>query len=330
MERTIPLLVKGKIIAHEIVTNLSTAIKQKMNRLETLSGSIHLKKNPEKASKYAIEVLDDYLKVGELDIQDLKDAVILEVGPGDNFGVSLLLIAMGAKKVTCIDKFAPKRDENFELELYTLLSHGLTGEEKERFDNAISIARDGFTINAERIEFIAGCGLEDSGRQFSDSTYDLILSRAVLQYIDDIDGAFQSMDFVLKPGGKMVHFVDLRDVGTFTGPCKDINPLTFLTISNPLWKLMTSSSPRPNRKRVGYYERILEKYGHEYRIGIYRVFGRDEMILDYPDEIVQGIHYDDVSLELVREVRASLAKDIKDLPDDRLLISGIAFFAKKT
>ena len=72
---------------------------------------------------------------------------------------------------------------------------------------------------------------------------DVIISRAVLEHVFDLDTAFGAMHRLLKPGGRMAHKVDLRDHGLFTDGGQ--NALEFLTVSDRL-------TPGWARNRRGY------------------------------------------------------------------------------
>lgn len=60
--------------------------------------------------KYINNVVEDYFKVSLLPYNSILDKRILEVGPGDNFGVALKFLALGASQVVCLDKFIIKRN----------------------------------------------------------------------------------------------------------------------------------------------------------------------------------------------------------------------------
>ena len=71
----------------------------------------------------------------------------------------------------------------------------------------------------------------------------MIISVAVLEHVYDPDASFDAMHRLLKPGGLLLHEVDLRDHLMFSSA--GCHPLTFLTFSPSVWRLMTSDSGRP-------------------------------------------------------------------------------------
>ncbi len=320
---------KERIIIKSTAENILSMFRQRFGVRGTLSGSIHLYNTPEGALKYAEGVVSDYVRAGKLTEDRIRGMRILEAGPGDNFAAALLFISMGAESVVCVDRFEPLRDKSHELRLYRLLQSRLREKERERFDSAISLSEEDYRLNPERIRYLTGVGLEDAAQALKGEKFDLIVSRAVLRYIHHIDRAFDAMDTLLKRGGMMIHFIDLRDSGTFTFEGSAFHPLTFLTIPGPIWTLMSSHTPRTNRKRVDFYRKKMQKSGCEYEIRVRRVFGSNQLIDAPLSELKKGTHYNEESLQIIREIRPHLAGPFRGLPDEELLPAGIILYARK-
>jgi hypothetical protein len=92
---------------------LATVVKDQRARLAargraapSTSGSTHEGFSLDESLAYIDGVFGDYLTYGGLGAADLAGARVLELGPGDNFGVALRFIAAGAKRVVALDKFA--------------------------------------------------------------------------------------------------------------------------------------------------------------------------------------------------------------------------------
>ena len=98
----------------------------------------------------------------------------------------------------------------------------------------------------------------------SPGSFDLIVSRAVLEHVFDVDTAWASMDTLLAPGGHMLHKVDFRNHGFYT----TLHPLGFLMVPEPLWSMVSSPDPTLNRRRMASYEQLAEKSGYDYRVGV--------------------------------------------------------------
>ena len=153
--------------------------------------------------------------------------------------------------------------------------------------------------------------------------FDLILSCAVLEEIYDPDPVFAAMDRLLAQGGSLVHVIDLGDYGMFRG--QGMHPLTFLTISEPIYKRMASDSGLPNRKRLGYYVDKMKQLGYQAKFFVTSMLpdGRLEPAAEYAPGSFKG------GTNLVSEIRGKLASDFKNLDEDQLLIDGVLLVATK-
>lgn len=322
------VFLKYNRIIRLMIENLCYLTKHKFGIRHTLSGSLHVRKTPRMVMEYAREVIHDYI-VNALTPEDIMDMRILELGPGDSFATALFFISMGARKVVCVDKFEPRRDMRHEIEQYTFLRSELGEKERERFDSAIILKEDGYTLNPERILYLPGVGVENLFQFFRESEFDLIVSRAVMRYVFGIHRAFDAMDKVLRPGGMMIHVIDLRDSGTFNYKGSPFHPLTFLTVPELLWRFMSSHCPRTNRKRLDFYKKKMHELGYDYQIRIRRVFGSNEL-MDVPlSEFKKSAHYSEENLKLIHNIRPELARPFRELSDIELLPASIILIAKK-
>lgn len=64
-----------------------------------------------------------------------------------------------------------------------------------------------------------------------------------MEHLFDPVAALDGMLEALRPGGTLVHRIDLRVHGMFRGQ----HPLTFLTLPDAIYTRMTRNSGRPNR-----------------------------------------------------------------------------------
>lgn len=185
----------------------------------------------------------------------LREKVILEYGPGDMPGVALLLIAYGARKVYCADRFPLVRIDKKRVEVVKQLASLLDEFQRERlyscFINPASI-EEGF--NLDRIDYL----VRPSGLSGLRNEVDLVLSRAVLEHVNDLEATFRDMLTAMRPGAQAVHQVDLRSHGLHTN-----NPLDFLSVPTWLWHAMHSNKGVPNRWRVDRYQAIMKNLAIE-------------------------------------------------------------------
>jgi len=166
----------------------------------------------------------------------LRGKTLLEYGPGDLPGVAALMIARGADKVWCVDRFplVDLGDKN----VWALreLIDSARGAERDRLLSCLrnpDEPRAGF--DARRIEVL----VKPSGLSELRGAVDLVLSRAVLEHVDDLEATFADMVSAMKPGALAIHQVDLS-----SHRLHKRNPLDFLEWSPALWWRWSPPSPR--------------------------------------------------------------------------------------
>ena len=135
------------------------------------------------------------------------------------------------------------------------------------------------------------------------------------------------MDKLLVSGGYMLHKIDLRDHGLFTSG--GLHPLTFLTISDSIYKLMSYDSGKPNRKLINYYKEKLDELNYDTKILITHILGVKNEIIPHKNKIEFGIDYSDKTNSLLSEIRMKLQDKFKNITDEELMVSGIFIIARK-
>jgi len=210
--------------------------------------------SPEDIADYFLRCADDYLDFGH--VPDAQRAgffagkAIIEYGPGDFPGVALILLARGARRVWCVDRFPLVRLSEKNVGVFHALLARLSPAERER---ARAVLRDpqqpvlGF--RDERLAYV----VRPHGFSGLNAEADLAISRAVLEHVDDLPGTFADMLRALRPGGQAWHQADLKSHGLHRS-----NPLDFLAWTPWLWTLMYSQKGVPNRWRIDRYRGILQ------------------------------------------------------------------------
>lgn len=207
---------------------------------------------------YFKKCFDDYfaaLAVSPKDIGDyLKGKCVLEYGPGDIPGVALLMIAHGAKRVYCVDRFPMVSWSKKNIHVLQCLLEGLEGDVRARAEQCFlqNDPRSGF--NPHSIDYL----VRPSGLSGLVNEADLVISRAVLEHVDDLSATFSDMHQALRAQGIGVHLVDLKSHGLHR-----TNPLDFLAWPQYLWTLMYSQKGVPNRWRIDRYRQALAHSGLE-------------------------------------------------------------------
>ena len=316
---------KTLIIVHRIYDNWRRRRAFKAGNTVSTYGSTHESWSLEKSVNYINLVYREYLEYAGLGPEALRGSRILEVGPGDNFGVALKFLAAGAAKVVCLDKFYSERNIDQQTRIYHELRKQLSADEACVFDEAIKVNGD-IELNEERLQYIYGHGIEEADQILPPHSFDFIVSRAVIHNVYDVERGFEAMDRLLAPGGYSLHKIDLSDENMFSS--RGMHPLTFLTIPERIYYLMASDSGKPNRKLVGDYREQMQKRGYQSKILITTVLGTGPLV-PHKEKIEQGVDYSDKTLSLIKQIRSRLAAPFRDRSDAELAATGIFLVGKK-
>lgn len=310
----------GGRIGSERVRDLRRALGRKENPMGATHRGIAL----EESLDYIDSVFADYERYAGLTGEAIEGKTILELGPGDSFGVALRFIAAGAAKVITADRFIPIRDAGQQRAIYEGVLSRMTAAERERVDSVLTSA--GIDLEGVGIDVRAGVGIEDAPSQIGEASVDVIISRAVLEHVFDLDTAFAAMHRLLKPGGRMAHKVDLRDHGLFTDGGQ--HALEFLTVSDRVYEWMgEESAGLPNRRLQGYYERVLAERGYSTRFLTTHLAGVDAEVEPHvPAE--EGLP-PNAPIESVEAIRKRLLPRFRSLPATELAVAGFWVIADK-
>lgn len=225
---------------------------------------------------------------------------ILEYGPGDVPGVAVLMAAYGASQVVCVDRFPMVRMSPKNVEIMKLMLERLPEGPHARAAACFrqpGRPESGFDPN--RIKYL----VRPSGLSGLENEIDLVMSRAVLEHVNDLPASFCDMYAALKPGGVAIHQVDLKSHGLHRQ-----NPLDFLSWPTWLWSLMYSEKGVPNRLRIDAYRHAVGQSGLE-------------LLAMKPTLLA--------SLDDVRSIRPDLAEPFKRLSDEDLSCLGFWLTCRK-
>jgi SAM-dependent methyltransferase len=281
--------------------------------IATGSGARHASLPLIESLGYIDGIYRDYLAYAG---RDRFEGTIAEIGPGDNFGLALRLLGDGAKAVHAIDRYASHRDPGQQAMIYRALSeaHGL----QDLFNGPPGEA----TLRG--LTYHAGQPAEAFFRQ-SGLRFDAILSRAVLEHLYDPIAALDDMAAALNPGGILVHRIDLRDHGMFSGR----HPLTFLTVPERLHGAMTRGSGRPNRVQMPAWRDWLARSGLDGSLRVTRLAGVEGEIPPTAWDDING-SMRETALGAVRAIRPRLAAGPAALDDRDLAVAGCVLVAEKS
>jgi SAM-dependent methyltransferase len=173
--------------------------------------------------EYSLSTSNVYLNFLPGGREFLKGKKVLEIGPGINFGLSLILACCGAD-VMVVDRFLSPWDPNYHSKFYAMLRERLINNwpilDLKPLDMVIS--QQGYPTESLSLY---SCSLEELS-VIHDKSVDIVLSCAVLEHLYNLQSAFAHMARITKPKGLGLHQVDFRDHRDFS------RPLEFLLLSN--------------------------------------------------------------------------------------------------
>jgi hypothetical protein len=318
---------KSAIIARKIINNWRCKFRLALGEMNSSARPADARKPVAESIDYIDRVYRDYVFYGHLSQEHIEGRSILEIGPADDFGVALEFLTAGAARVVTLDKFTTNRDTEHAGAVYRSLRERLSGAGVRHFDSAVDLGNGEVRFNPERLQSIEGVATEDSHRVLAAHSFSLIVSRAVLSEIHQIDRAFTAMDRLLEPGGRMLHKIDLTDYGMFSNHGR--HPLEFLTIPETLYTAMTEYSNQPNRRRIDYYRNKMRELGYHGGLLVTSIVGEPGEVLPHKASIEPAADYGERSLELVSAIRPRLARPFRNLRDTDLLATGIFLIARK-
>jgi len=166
--------------------------------------------------------------------------VVAELGPGDALGMGMCALLSGARRYIGLDRLAfGLRADNLKMldELHSLFASRATIPDDTEFpgvyprlpdysfpSHVLDDVRLRGSLSPERLarlrEALTGdmrfsddsllsyAAPWDSSEQVQAGSVDLLVSQAVLEHVDDVDGAYAAMHRWLKPTGLMSHRID--------------------------------------------------------------------------------------------------------------------------
>src|SRR4051812_28541340 len=165
--------------------------------------------SPGDAAAYAEGAYASILRAG-LSESDLRGAAVLEIGPGETLALALRLFAAGAEKVVAVDRFLAQAPLERQLSVYRALTDRLEPAERGRATAALVAGEP--PLDETKISLIAGVPIEEAGTVLPRGSFDAVVSIAALQHTSDLRAALEVLASLLRPGGTMVHQVDLGDM----------------------------------------------------------------------------------------------------------------------
>jgi SAM-dependent methyltransferase len=213
-----------------------------------------LRRLKEKYSQRRIDLLEDmdrFFNVFEKLLDrcngkiDLKDKVVLEIGPGNSLAIGLLFLGYGAKKVFLVDRFKHLFWDEHDIVYHKKVLEQIK-EKDFHFSSVaseaiVSMTNHSIDLDNNKLEYRFG---DAANLPLDNCSVDMVFSNAVLEHVHDVRKAISEMGRVTKPDGFGIHEIDLRD------HFFQATPLRLLRYPDWLWNLMTWNRP-------GYTNRFL-------------------------------------------------------------------------
>jgi len=154
---------------------------------------------------------------------------VLEVGPGPTMGEPVLLACAGAQ-VEVADRFLARWDPDFHPRLLEAMYTKLADRGSAYLQPLRSVLDAGAFAPAVRCHAVAGERLSEIP-----GTFDVVVSNAVLEHVEDLAATAQHLALKTVPGGYNFHQVDLRDHRSFD------RPLEYLTLDEQAFEALRQS-----------------------------------------------------------------------------------------
>lgn len=226
-------------------------------RLVRDTGRGNIKENSCDIADYFLGCFNEYFYHLGLKNEESKKFLlgkkVLEYGPGDVLGVALLMYAYGANKVDCIDRFPLRKISEKNLQVYKAIIDRLDNKERKRAQEAfLEIGKLESGFKPEAINYF----VMENGLCGKKNEYDLIISRSVLEHVNDLEKTLYDISHALKEDGVSIHKVDLK-----SHELDRYQVFDFLTWPESIYHLLYSHKGFPNRWRIDKYRKLFGEFG---------------------------------------------------------------------
>lgn len=184
---------------------------------------------------------------------DLHGRSVLELGPGATLGTGVLLAGLGIAHYQAIDVFPLARATP--AKFYTSLAESELDEGVDR-EKVRAAARAMQNGPGGTIAYAVDRGL-DIPRMVQGKKFDLIVSNAAFEHVEDIDATIAKLTEVAAPGAIFLAMIDFQ---THSRWVRSRDPNSIYRIPGPIYRALAYDG-QPNRKRPRDYVRALERAG---------------------------------------------------------------------
>ncbi len=180
----------------------------------------------------------------------LSGESVCEIGPGDCLASAAFFVAKGASHVDLVELEPPVVNAKQLAVLTALKDQG--------FPISLDVITNGVppALN-DRLVSYHKYHMEDYAVE---NRHGFLFSHNVMEHVEDLDSCFRSIYRSLRPGGQMLHVVDLGGHGEFEDP---LPPLDFQTYPDWLFEWMYPVHNRNTRRFLEDYRQAATRAGFQ-------------------------------------------------------------------
>ncbi|MBI2412859.1 MAG: methyltransferase domain-containing protein [Deltaproteobacteria bacterium] len=184
---------------------------------------------------------------------DISGKTVLELGPGADLGVGLILLAKGADKYNSLDvnNLVESVPDALYNELFTRIEKG-GHKNTDELKRQLALTRSG---KNDRLDYIVTRDFDVT--VFGKNTVDIVFSQAAFEHFPDMDRTVTQLSTVVKKGAVLIAEIDLK---THTRWIRDADPLNIYRYGDFIYNLFACPGS-PNRLRPVDYRRMFERNG---------------------------------------------------------------------
>jgi len=223
--------------------------------------------------EYANKIVRTYLEIFERMGVSPVGKDILELGPGKNFGSTLIFGCLGAR-VALSDLYLSSWDSEYHPLFYRHLLEALPKNfpKADRAPLRRIVELGAYSQSVLRTYHRKAENL--SG--IDSKSYDVVISNAVLEHVEDPQSAAREMMRVTRPGGFGIHQIDFRDHRDFS------KPLEYLLLSRAEFSryFVYAQGSCGNRWRQSDFINVFNEAGFAIELCEANVFATEEYLAD--------------------------------------------------
>lgn len=178
---------------------------------------------------------------------------VLELGPGATLGTGVLLVGMGARSYRAVDAFPLAAATPAEFYHALAASDLPAGVDRERLKTAIDGVLQG---RGGPVSYVVDPAF-DIVRASGGERFDLVVSNAALEHVDDVEHTIAQVSDVAAPGALFLAMVDFQ---THSRWVREVDPNNIYRYGEGVYQRFGFPG-QPNRRRPDDYIRALARSG---------------------------------------------------------------------